>query len=115
MARVRYERLATEQPNPASRALDRMSPLAVARHLEVPEDRVVRLRQVHGDRIHVITPENREALSPAAGLDAVMTDEPGLLLTVATADCVPILLADPVRKAVAAVHAGCSSAPARTM
>ena len=31
MARVRYERLATEQPNPASRALDRMSPLAVAR------------------------------------------------------------------------------------
>ena len=42
MARVRYERLATEQPNPASRALDRMSPLAVARLMNLEDARAVR-------------------------------------------------------------------------
>src|SRR5512145_2239961 len=42
MARVRYERLATEQPNPASRALDRMSPLAVARLMNREDARAVR-------------------------------------------------------------------------
>jgi YfiH family protein len=38
--------------------------------------------------------------------DAVVTDKAGVLVGVRTADCVPILLVDPVRKAVAAVHAG---------
>ena len=38
--------------------------------------------------------------------DAAMTDLPGVLLTVQTADCVPVLLFDPKRRAVAAFHAG---------
>jgi len=38
--------------------------------------------------------------------DALMTAEPGILLSIRTADCMPILLVDPERKAVAAVHAG---------
>lgn len=38
--------------------------------------------------------------------DALITDRPGTLLAVRTADCIPILLADERRKAVAAVHAG---------
>lgn len=38
--------------------------------------------------------------------DALMTDVPDLLLTVQTADCTPILLFDPVRRAIAAIHAG---------
>jgi YfiH family protein len=38
--------------------------------------------------------------------DALMTDQPGILLPVRVADCLPILLADPRRRAVAAVHAG---------
>ncbi len=38
--------------------------------------------------------------------DAVMTDVPGVLLTVQTADCVPVLLFDTHRRAVAAFHAG---------
>ena len=38
--------------------------------------------------------------------DAVMTNLPGVLLTVQVADCVPVLLFDPVRRAVAAFHAG---------
>jgi YfiH family protein len=35
-----------------------------------------------------------------------MTDQPGVMVTVRTADCVPVLLHDPARRAVAAVHAG---------
>jgi purine-nucleoside/S-methyl-5'-thioadenosine phosphorylase / adenosine deaminase len=42
---------------------------------------------------------------PPAG-DALLTDEPGILLEVRVADCMPILIADPRRRAVAAVHAG---------
>lgn len=42
MARVRYDRLATEQPNPASRALDRMSPLAIARLMNREDAAAVR-------------------------------------------------------------------------
>lgn len=38
--------------------------------------------------------------------DALVTDEKGICLMVLTADCVPILLYDPVRKVVAAIHAG---------
>lgn len=38
--------------------------------------------------------------------DALFTDQPGLLLVVRTADCLPLLLADPRRRAVGAVHAG---------
>ncbi len=38
--------------------------------------------------------------------DALLTDEPGILLAVRSADCVPILVADPNGKAVAAIHAG---------
>ncbi|WP_419803759.1 peptidoglycan editing factor PgeF [Terriglobus sp.] len=38
--------------------------------------------------------------------DALMTDVPALLLTVQAADCTPVLLFDPVQRAVAAVHAG---------
>ncbi|GAA3761482.1 peptidoglycan editing factor PgeF [Terriglobus aquaticus] len=46
-------------------------------------------------------------LEPAAKLgDALMTDVPGILLTVQAADCTPVLLFDPVRGAIAAIHAG---------
>ena len=38
--------------------------------------------------------------------DALMTDVPELLLTVQAADCTPVLLFDPVRRAIAAIHAG---------
>ncbi len=47
------------------------------------------------------------ALSPrTARGDALFTDRPGLLVAVRTADCLPVLLADPRRHAVGAVHAG---------
>jgi len=38
--------------------------------------------------------------------DALMTDVPGLVIAVTVADCVPILMVDPVRRVIAAIHAG---------
>ena len=38
--------------------------------------------------------------------DALVTNVPGLALTIFTADCIPVLLYDPVRRVIAAVHAG---------
>ncbi len=43
--------------------------------------------------------------NPPAG-DGVMTAEPGILLTIRIADCLPVLLVDPQKRLVAAVHAG---------
>ncbi len=38
--------------------------------------------------------------------DALLTNQPGILLTVRAADCLPVLIADPKRRVIAAVHAG---------
>jgi polyphenol oxidase len=63
---------------------------------------LVTLRQVHSDIIHVVgsVPE-----SPLVG-DGLITDVPGLILAIQTADCLPIVLVDPKRRAVGAFHAG---------
>jgi YfiH family protein len=63
---------------------------------------LVTLRQFHSDVIHLAGAPCEEA--PRA--DALITNTPGLLLGVQTADCVPILLADTRRRVVAAIHAG---------
>jgi YfiH family protein len=58
------------------------------------------LKQVHGCRIQAAPWEGR----PEA--DASVADEAGLILGIETADCQPILFVDPVRRRVAAAHAG---------
>ncbi|MDP9039973.1 MAG: peptidoglycan editing factor PgeF [Acidobacteriota bacterium] len=81
---------------------------------------LVTLRQIHSARIHIVGRDADGALraegSPIpltsqdgrATLkgDALMTDIPGVLLAVGAADCVPVLVADVRRRAVAAFHAG---------
>ena len=63
---------------------------------------LVTLRQIHSDIAHVISAPPQTILQG----DALITATPGLLLGVQTADCIPILLADTRRRAVAAIHAG---------
>jgi YfiH family protein len=75
----------------------------VARELEVPEDRLVWMNQVHGTAVAVV---DRPQPGAVPGTDALVTATPGLVLCVLVADCVPVLLADPVAGVVAAVHAG---------
>jgi len=62
----------------------------------------ISLKQVHSDKIHVFNSPMQKKLVG----DALMTDRNGILLTVRTADCLPILLFDPENNAVAAVHCG---------
>jgi len=62
--------------------------------------RAFHLKQVHSDRVFVAPVE------PQIEGDALWTTAPGTSTWVTTADCVPVLLADCARKAVAAVHAG---------
>jgi polyphenol oxidase len=72
--------------------------------------RAVTLRQIHSDvalradasggAAHTDTNEN------TLQGDALFTRDPGILLVVQTADCIPILLADTTRHAIAAIHAG---------
>ena len=60
------------------------------------------LRQVHSDIIHRVASVPNERLTG----DGMITDVAGIVLAVQTADCLPVLLADPKRKAVGAFHAG---------
>jgi hypothetical protein len=75
----------------------------VARELGVDEDRLVWMNQVHGSGVAVVdSPQD----GPLADTDALVSSTPGLVLGVLAADCVPVLLTDPVAGVVAAVHAG---------
>ncbi len=67
--------------------------------------RVVTVNQVHGENIVKVDELNYRKVQEVHA-DAMITDVPGLAIGVETADCVPVLLFDPVRHAVAAVHAG---------
>ena len=65
--------------------------------------RLVWMEQMHG---HTVTVIDGPRLRPVPASDAVVTARPRLAVAVLVADCVPVLLADPVAKVVAAVHAG---------
>jgi YfiH family protein len=67
------------------------------------ETRVARVHQVHGKEVHIVTAEN---VSEKPAGDGMVTATPGIILAVASADCVPILLTDAREKVVAAIHAG---------
>ncbi|MBY0335777.1 MAG: peptidoglycan editing factor PgeF [Acetobacteraceae bacterium] len=70
--------------------------------------RPLALRQVHGAAVAVA----RDAWETAPEADAAVTDRPGVLLSVVTADCAPVLFADPEAGVVGAAHAGWRGAAA---
>lgn len=77
----------------------------IAGALGVDPARTARTHQVHGDRIRIVDERGPFGIC-GEDCDALITDVPGVLLCVYTADCTPILILDPRRKAAAAVHAG---------
>lgn len=64
------------------------------------------VKQVHGTQVLVVDRALKESDRFTDGWDALVTDQPGVTVAVRTADCVPILVYDRRRKAVAAIHAG---------
>ena len=63
--------------------------------------KIVQLVQIHNNNVEYIT---RPAIIPDT--DAVITDQYGLILSVKTADCLPVLLYDPDKPATGIIHAG---------
>ncbi|MDI1261188.1 peptidoglycan editing factor PgeF [Aquabacterium sp.] len=63
------------------------------------------LQQVHGHRVVRLSSPTQTTLAEAQA-DGVFTTEPGLVCAVMVADCLPILLAAPEGRGVAALHAG---------
>lgn len=58
-------------------------------------------KQIHSDRVLLV-----ESSGPQGEGDALISNLPGIGLAIRTADCLPILIADPRNRAVAAIHAG---------
>ncbi len=63
---------------------------------------LVLMRQVHSSIVHRITDVPQHPLTG----DGLITQRAGIVISVRTADCVPILIADPVQRAVGTFHAG---------
>ncbi len=86
----------------------------VAAETSIPPAWFVAANQVHGSNVAVITKQMRGSGasshdSAIAATDAMITNEEDVCLMILTADCAPILLYDPVRRAAGAVHAGWKS------
>ena len=77
--------------------------VALCSLLGIECEHLVMPHQVHDCVVRRIDGPQQETLE---GVDAVMTNVSQLCIGVSTADCIPILLFDPVHRAVSAVHAG---------
>ena len=84
---------------------------ALCQLLAIADDHLVMPHQVHLTKIAQIddaffalpADERHQALE---GVDALMTNIEGVCIGVSTADCIPVLLYDPVQRAACAIHAG---------
>lgn len=86
-------------------------PASVARNYDlvgsaigVEPGRIARMHQVHGAEVLVVRDPPGTTRPPQ--VDGMVTDRPGLALSVRVADCVPVLLADAGASVVGCAHAG---------
>ena len=77
---------------------------------KLPNREFIVANQTHSDNIKVITTPQEQGWSELStaieNCDALITNQKGIMLTILTADCVPILLFDPKKEVVSAIHAG---------
>ena len=90
----------------------------LARRLGTSLDHMVGCQQVHGSTVAVVGYEDAgRGMHPDTpslqGADAMVTNCPGLYLLALSADCPPVFLYDPVRRAVGVVHSGWKGTVAR--
>ncbi|SFO99100.1 peptidoglycan editing factor PgeF [Hydrogenimonas thermophila] len=64
---------------------------------------IVWMDQVHSDNVQTVSSPQTKPLSAC---DAIITNQPNIALAVMVADCIPILMFDPKRNIIAAIHAG---------
>lgn len=89
-----------EHPDPPQAMVQRA---LLARQLGLPVDQLLLCRQTHSARVHAVS---APWSGPPPEGDALVTATPGLLIAVLTADCLPLILLDPVARVAGAVHAG---------
>ena len=70
-----------------------------------PETPLITLRQIHSTVVILVEAADPSQSAPCEG-DGLISSEPGLLVGIQTADCIPVLVADSKRRVVAAFHAG---------
>ena len=78
---------------------------AVAKAFGITPDRLVTVNQVHGEAIVTVDDRNYASVRSVQA-DGLITSVRGIAIGIETADCVPVLLIDPVTPAIGAVHAG---------
>jgi polyphenol oxidase len=71
--------------------------------LGIASRRYVTAEQVHGAGVAAVDFSSRE---PVAAVDALITEDPRVCLGIYVADCGPVFLVDPVRRAIGCVHSG---------
>jgi YfiH family protein len=97
----RSHSISTELTSSALRQFDWLDHAFGTRHSPLTQDAMASLTQVHSALV-----VNSSTTGCAGEGDALITDRPGIALSIRTADCFPILLADPEHRAAAAIHAG---------
>lgn len=100
-----------EQDEPNGHARVRQNRQRVCEYLGLPLENLVACQQVHGRRVQVVGDAERGtgAFAQEDGIpetDGLLTAKADIPLLVMVADCLPVLMADPVRKVCAAVHSG---------
>lgn len=76
----------------------------IAHTLGAKPENLLTLSQIHSNKVVIVDKPWKHEDRPQG--DALITTVPGLLLSIVTADCVPVLLADPFSQTIAAVHVG---------
>ena len=83
----------------------------LASELGIEKDNIIMPHQVHKTEVRIISNSffnlsKADRTAYIDGVDAVVTNLTGVCVGVSTADCIPVLLYDPVRRVSAAIHAG---------
>ncbi|TWD83495.1 hypothetical protein FB561_4658 [Kribbella amoyensis] len=78
----------------------------VGEEFGVGPEAVIRVSQVHGRAVHVVRPGDDLPVRPQPSADAIVTTRTDVVLCVRGADCLPVLLADPVNGVIGAAHCG---------
>jgi hypothetical protein len=76
--------------------------LSLIKNLKLEKNSIISLRQIHSDKFYVVNNRPEKILVG----DALITKKPGLVLSIRTADCLPILIFNDKYKIVSAIHTG---------
>ncbi len=76
---------------------------------QISAEKVFTIRQVHGDKVLTVTHKDFPQQGTLPEADGVVTNVAGIVLSIRTADCVPVFLWDPNKKCIGLAHAGWKS------